>query len=246
MDCLDPPIQEIPEEAWFCPPCAPSLVPPAPEVSPAHSMEPEIQIDPALQMEIDPELQPPEDTHHSPVASSSKTIAVDAEPSKRELESARARTKKDRKGKGRAVSEDDSDVDVELDDDVTHSVLAREARPRHGHSRRKSTGPREMSSRAQHPPKRIRITLPTSQSPPSRPQKVFLRLNKGKGRARDSGPETDGEDDESPRGLFDEILNEEDRDTSKQSILNSDKERFEKSRQEAEVCHNTLCLLQFI
>lgn len=85
------------------------------------------------------------------------------------------------------------------------------------------------------PQKRIRLIQrsPTPQPSPPRPRKtVRLRVSnqKGKGRARD-----DDEEEETRKGLFDDILSVDDRDTLKTSIFNSDKDRFERARQLAEV-----------
>ena len=58
---------------------------------------------------------------------------------------------------------------------------------------------------------------------------VRLRLpakGKGKGREVDDGP---------PKGLFDDILGPEDRDTTKTTVEFGDKQRFERSRVAAEV-----------
>jgi hypothetical protein len=53
--------------------------------------------------------------------------------------------------------------------------------------------------------------------------------SKGKGKAREE------EDEDEKKGMFDEYLSAEDRETSKTTVLVSDKERFEKSRAIAEV-----------
>jgi hypothetical protein len=58
---------------------------------------------------------------------------------------------------------------------------------------------------------------------------VRLRLpakNKGKGREDDDGPQ---------KGLFDDILGADDRDTTKTTVEFGDKQRFERSRLVAEV-----------
>jgi hypothetical protein len=60
---------------------------------------------------------------------------------------------------------------------------------------------------------------------------VRLRLPvQGKGKERE-----DSTDDELSKGLFDDMLTPEDRDTSKTAITQADKLRFERSRQAAEV-----------
>ena len=60
---------------------------------------------------------------------------------------------------------------------------------------------------------------------------VRLRLPAlGKGKERE-----ESSDEEPPKGLFDDILTPEDRDTSKTAITQADKLRFERSRQTTEV-----------
>jgi hypothetical protein len=60
---------------------------------------------------------------------------------------------------------------------------------------------------------------------------VRLKLPaQGKGKERE-----DSSDEEPSKGLFDEILTPEDRDTSRTGIIHNDKLRFERSRQAAEV-----------
>ncbi|KAF9060485.1 acyl-CoA N-acyltransferase [Rhodocollybia butyracea] len=74
---------------------------------------------------------------------------------------------------------------------------------------------------------RLRLQSPTQPSTPI--PKVRLRLNqKGKGKGKQR------EEDE-VKGLFDDLLADEERDTSKTIVLLSDKQRFEKSRAIAEV-----------
>ena len=66
---------------------------------------------------------------------------------------------------------------------------------------------------------------------------VRLRLPaQGKGKERE-----DSSDDEPVKGLFDEILTPEDRDTSRTGIIHGDKLRFERSRQAAEVSLDISC-----
>ena len=66
MDCLDPPLEENPEGSWYCPQCitSPDSAPlPIDQELSEPLLAPELQIDPALQMEseanmkIDPVLR---------------------------------------------------------------------------------------------------------------------------------------------------------------------------------------------
>jgi len=74
--------------------------------------------------------------------------------------------------------------------------------------------------------KRMRVRISSSTLLP----RIRLRLpaQKGKGRERD-------EDEEHRKGIFDDILSLEDRDTAKTSVESSDKQRYERSRVAADV-----------
>ena len=64
-------------------------------------------------------------------------------------------------------------------------------------------------------------------------RKMVVRLRlppQGKGKGKE-----EPEDDEGHVGMFDELLDEDDRDTFKTNIATRDKERFEKSRVVADV-----------
>ena len=52
---------------------------------------------------------------------------------------------------------------------------------------------------------------------------------------RDKGKARDDDPSDPPKGMFDDILSPEDRDTAETSILPADKHRFEKSRLAADV-----------
>ena len=66
------------------------------------------------------------------------------------------------------------------------------------------------------------------------------KKGKGKGKAR-AGVDEDEKDEEERKGMgmFDEYLNVEERDTTRTTVLVSDKERFERSRVVAEVSVST-------
>lgn len=72
--------------------------------------------------------------------------------------------------------------------------------------------------------KRMRLRV---RSPAPLPRVRLLPPNKGKGKER--------EDDEPPKGLFDDVLSVDERDTGKTVIELGDKNRFERSRLAAEV-----------
>lgn len=156
------------------------------------------------------------------------------------------------KGKRKAAPTDDSDSDVDMEEtdagegsSVVPKTRRRRASYKKGGGRtRLDSDDDEASSPA--PPKRPRILVASPVVP--RPRMVVrLRLpakGKGKGREVDDGP---------PKGLFDDILGPEDRDTTKTTVEFGDKQRFERSRVAAEVSNfqtmthlysNTVFLIQ--
>lgn len=153
-----------------------------------------------------------------------------------------------RKGKRKAsFTDEDEDVDMDEDDeDDGSSFVAPTAQSRRrrkpskkGRGRHHDSDDEDEDEEPSSPVvalkrPRIRVTSPVA----SRPRMVVrLRLpNKGKGYERE-------EDDGPQKGLFDDILPPDDRDTGKTSVEAGDKHRFEKSRLAAEV-RNDLCSLR--
>ena len=145
-----------------------------------------------------------------------------------------------RQGKRKATSADDDEdvMDEDLDDGSSFVAPTPQSRRRRKPSKKggsrhhDSDDEDDGSSSPIVSPKRprIRITSPIA----SRPRMVVrLRLpNKGKGHERD-------EDEGPQKGLFDDILAPDDRDTSKTVVEAGDKHRFEKSRAAAEVRHDS-------
>ena len=83
------------------------------------------------------------------------------------------------------------------------------------------------------PIKRPQLKITPPRPPESPPRRVVVRLRLpalGKGKERE-----ESSDEEPAKGLFDDILTPEDRDTSRTTIIQADKLRFERSRQTAEV-----------
>ncbi|KAJ7454743.1 hypothetical protein FB451DRAFT_1184600 [Mycena latifolia] len=132
-------------------------------------------------------------------------------------------TPKARKGKGKAApipSDDESD-----DDDEEEEEEVEVAGRTRGRARANKRANEEQVS-PPRPPKRIRIRPPNP--PAAQPAaSVRLRIPKARGRRQ--------EDDEPPHGLFDDILTQEERDTTKTVIAPLDKQKFERSRAVAEV-----------
>jgi hypothetical protein len=140
--------------------------------------------------------------------------------------------KYNRKGKQKAVPIYDSDSDVDMDggDEDGVSLVAAKNKRRKPYKKNRgkggqNSGDDEVSSTAPGKRPRIHVTSPVA----SRPRMVVrLRLPaKGKGKGR--------EDDDSQKGLFDDILGVDDRDTTKTAVEFGDKQRFERSRLVAEV-----------
>ncbi|KAF5382131.1 hypothetical protein D9615_004309 [Tricholomella constricta] len=152
----------------------------------------------------------------SSVASSSRS-----HPTKRQLKG---------KGKGKEKAKapmlEDSDSEVDVDVEATPKAPRGRGRPKKVKSKAPQYSDDDLppsSSPRQH--KRVRVQhSPVSHAIP----RIRLRLatQKGKGKER--------EEEEPPKGLFDDILTEEERDTFKTSISAADKQRFERSRMIAE------------
>ena len=83
------------------------------------------------------------------------------------------------------------------------------------------------------PIKRPQLKITPPRPPESPPRRMVVRLRlpaQGKGKERE-----DSSDEEPLKGLFDDILTPEDRDTSRTAISHGDKLRFDRCRQAAEV-----------
>ena len=282
MYCLDPPLDENPEGSWFCPRCPQQVEPQSAAMEQEHQeppIAPELQIDPALQMEaaetaieIDPVLR------GESVASTVLSEPQPAPPRRRGRgrppKNRKNERVKDRKGKGRALilSDDDEEEEVEIEalveeeqkdeDEQEHQEDEDEEEMYPAASTPKGRAPlnnrRKSSARIRRtttesvpddverpspplrPPKRMKLTVhspsppPRQRQGPGRPKMVVKLRLPGKGKGRE-----DEEEEEPRKGMFDDFLDERERDTSKTIILHSDKERFEKARSIAEVCFSS-------
>jgi hypothetical protein len=147
-----------------------------------------------------------------------------------------------RKGKQKIIATDDSDSDVDIDeDDGGGSVVYQSRRRKKTYNKGRARGRRnsddeEASSPVSPKRPRLRVTSPVA----PRPRMVVrIRLpakGKGKGREDSLGPQ---------KGLFDDILGVDDRDTARTTVEFLDKQRFERSRLIAEVSSPT-CNVQFM
>jgi hypothetical protein len=147
------------------------------------------------------------------------------------------------RGKGRAPSEGD-ELDAEGETDVEAPLTPVDAAPPKPRKKKKKRKPKipdfidddfsDFDIPVPPPPKkkqRLRVHSPAPPAQVTYPRvKIRLRIP-GKGKARE---------EEERKGLFDDILSVEDRDTVKTTVEATDKLRFERSRAAAEVGHIAL------
>jgi hypothetical protein len=118
-----------------------------------------------------------------------------------------------------------NDRDVDWDIHEASVVFNKNSRPKSvkkGKARKPIDDPDDERHSPLRQTKRMRLRI---SSPHPLPR---IRLRLGKGRDRD-------EDEEPKKGIFDDILSVDDRDTTKTLVEQSDKQRFERSRNAAEV-----------
>lgn len=206
MDCLRPPLEDAPTGKWYCPMCLSLSLPEF-----LHAPPP-------------PEIFHP-DVHIADRGSPSnfQPIRASSIASTSYSHELQTRGASSRKGKGKAIFTDESEVESPL----TRSQ--RRAKNNKGKTRMSETEEeepeRDFTPRAV---KRMKLKLGTQPSPPGR-MVVRLKLPpKSKGKER--------EEEEQPRkDMFEDLLSNEDRDTSGTMVEASDKTRYEKSRTQAEV-----------
>jgi len=201
MDCMEPPLEEVPKtRKWHCPKCPP--------VGPFEELVEKLEVCSPI-----PAVRGPS------VASSSGS----------NLLSTRNRRRPKGKGKAKVIVADESDLqDVDVDIDVKETPTALRARGRPKSARKTkpsvlravqySEDDEELSTRSQRPSKRQRM----QQAPLVRRRKLCLRAPRK-------------EEDDSSKGLFDDILSEGERNTVPTTITHIDEQRFERSRRIAEV-----------
>jgi hypothetical protein len=149
------------------------------------------------------------------------------------------------KGKGKATvvvvsSDDDSESEGDMDVEAVPTTPGRTrgqpkktGRPR-GRPPKAVMVPASGPIESPAPSKRMKLRGPSPTLP-----KVRLRIPPQKGRRRDR------DEDDPPKGMFDDILSSEERDTSKTSIRDTDKQMFERSRALAEVIQDPLSVMTF-
>ena len=232
MDCLQPPLDEAPAGTWYCPLCEgastqdihfvpqpdvhyPTKAPPATELPiPSHPTPgPE-----------HPTKLPPEHIaalRSSSVASSSRL------------------TDRRRHGTVGVTDESEMDVDGEATPTATRSKNKKKQRPKGKTPMRDDSEVEEATPAARsHKRPRVRLSSPAPPSSPTQKSGTGLRIRLP---LRDKGKARDDDSSDPPKGMFDDILSPEDRDTAETNILPADKQRFEKSRVAAEVrCFSVL------
>ena len=209
-----PPLETPPEGAWHCPAC-PDIIPEGQEsTNSAHQPE-----------EIKPQSPFFTAKRETSIASTSRSVVQVRAPT-------RGRGRKRGVGRGRGgaprvavASENYSDGE-----EVETLALSR-ARGRmksNGKGKARSATPSSDEELTVSPIRPLKRKRTRQLSPVIPLPRVRLRLPpRGKGKGR--------EEEEALHGLFDEILDSAERDTSKTSITNLDKTYFERSRLSAEV-----------
>ncbi|KAJ3913826.1 hypothetical protein F5877DRAFT_51616 [Lentinula edodes] len=218
--CFDPPV-ETPEGDWFCSEC---------------SDNPHLHTD--LNVTCDPSNndQPTLDEYSEipmravSIASSSRSQPAQA---KSRMGASRKRGQAPKAIQFPVGVTDNEELEMEVE---TRATPLRRTRTKSMQSLKKGKGPAldhsddDLVTPNARQPKRMRLRLQSPAQPSNNINipKVRLRITqKGKGKAKER-------EEEESKGLFDDVLGGDERDTSKTVILPSDKQRFERSRAIAE------------
>jgi hypothetical protein len=189
MGCLDPPLDETPPGAWFCPTCN----------SYGHIAPPPLP-DPLLAESS---------VRGQSVASSSQVQSIG-----------------------------DEDINVDDDDTVqTFNTPTKKARKRKPSRKGKEPMEDETEMLPASSSRKVKRQKSQASAPntATRPR-IKLKIISNKRKTREWEPDEEEEDGEEPQaGLFDNILDEEQRSTSDFAITAADKHRFEAARRLAEV-----------
>jgi hypothetical protein len=221
MGCVRPPLESPPEGDWFCPECV-GAGPPINDQF--YSTTPEVFT-----------TASPQIPHHDTVPFQPSETPQALSPPPREASTSSPRTQYDRSKRKRprptprrkskaapVASEESEEVDA---DAVIPAPVQRSTRKGKERARVAYNEETPVSSPAQSR-RRAHVVAKASHGSEKTLPRVRLRLGKQK------GPE---EDDPLLKGLFDDILSEQDRDVSSTSIYASDKVRFDRSLRNAEV-----------
>lgn len=253
-----PPLDAPPEGEWHCPECPPVV----PE-------DMQVQEDQEEYYHV-PEEEATDPAREASVASSSRSanVALQTKKGKKKKGSGGGGGTRARQRTSRApvVEEDEEEEHIDIEETPTnHSRRGRPIRPPTAFAVNTTSSRRRSYGRARPPPtpdeeeeeeleleeeeimsatpvrshKRRRAPVYQEPSPPPAPlPRVRLRLPTQRGA---KGKER--EEDELPKELFEDFLLPEERDTSKTTVLNSDKVYFERSRFIAEVCSTSSILI---
>ncbi|EMD34113.1 hypothetical protein CERSUDRAFT_141605, partial [Gelatoporia subvermispora B] len=198
MDCLDPPLSEAPPGKWHCPRCPP-LPPPGP--SPAAEDQ---SADPLHDLP----LSSPLPMNEPPVASTSRAATTEQPPmvpGESELDvdvigdgpphPQRSKKKKSLRWKGKSPMREDPD--------------SRDPNPDLEPTSAPTPVPRRM---------RLKLSSPVPPPQPSPPPPKTIPIIRLRLPPRGKGKEREEEHDEPPKGIFDNMLSQEDRNTNATSI----------------------------
>ncbi|KAF9525653.1 hypothetical protein CPB83DRAFT_837983 [Crepidotus variabilis] len=240
MDCMVPPLDEPPDGNWHCPLCPP--------VEP-DDMEGQEDQEQSFQGEEEEAVTPVDPIREASVASSSRSAHANPPPKRNRKKASGSKARpRVRKAPVIAVESEVEEEEIDVDETPVASRRGARRRPTTTPATAQTTAPRRRSYARPRPPpssdeeegaisatpirstKRRRIPVLREPSPPPAPlPRVRLRLPVQRGA---KGKER--EEEEPSRGLFEDILSQDERDTNKTTIMNSDKVHFERSRLAAE------------
>lgn len=221
MRCLQPPLDVAPEGDWFCPECVP---PPENYYPPPHVVYGTAS--PHIPYHAPSPMPPPPQTPAPPSPSLRHTSVESshAPPERPKRQKSRAKISRRKSKPALAISEDSEE---EVDAMVSPARVQRSSRK--GKERARVVVEEEEEPAAPTPARRKRAHVSekaSNASPEKSLPRVRLRLGKKRGAEEDDLPH---------KGLFDDILTEQDRDVSSTNIYASDKVRFDRSLRNAEV-----------
>lgn len=238
MGCLQPPLTEEPPGNWYCPKCPPPQepFPPEPEFVESEQLPPEPNIDPELLAADESVISPIENHRESSVASSSRSVAPP-----------RSRKKPKPKAIVPVPATDESELEINGVEEQT--PIAASKRRTKVKSRWKGKQPAKNGDESgmetqtdqenllkTQTIKRIRLRHPSPPSSPHPPVRIKILPPKGKGKEREQDSGEDG-DEGIKKGMFDDFLSLEDRETGQTAITQGDKSRYEKARVAGDVSH---------
>ncbi|KAF5392151.1 hypothetical protein D9757_001493 [Collybiopsis confluens] len=207
--CFDPPMDDTPEGDWFCSGC--------------------IMLE---QQTPDSQLFDTINGHYMPPPPSTLNLCVFLSITTKIIQddSGTAKKRETSQTKTSPPPAADKNFEATVEANSTTPLKRTRTKPQLQTIKKADLSDDELATPTARQPKRMRIRMQSPvQLPPPIP-KVRIRLTQ-KGKGKGKGKERE---EEESKGLFDEVLGEPERDTSKTIILPSDKQRFDKSRAIAE------------